>query len=77
MLSASRFVPCREVGRLSAEALGLPARVPNQPTDLANCIFTKNIVGRSGRERIFVVMVLEEANPSLASFNCLTNRTKC
>ena len=68
MLSASRFVPCREVGRLSAEALGLPARVPNQPTDLANCIFTKNIVGRSGRERIFVVMVLEEANPSLASF---------
>ena len=68
MLSASRFESCREVGRLSAEALGLPARVPNQPTDLANCMFTKNIVSRSGRERIFVVMVHKEANPSSASF---------
>ena len=74
MLSSSswRFdTPTCEVGRFSAEALGLPTKHGlGQPTDLSKCIFTKNVVRREGTERIFVVLTLEveEANPSLTAF---------
>lgn len=60
--------PC-ELGRFSAEALGLPINYClGQPTDLSKCIFTKNVVRRQGSERIFVVLTLEGANPSPTAF---------